>query len=682
MRVAKKLTDSFYWKNTLSILRQKNTPLQGWGRKRTGRFAVQCAKLLQKDFILLEDGFVRSIGLGVDNAPSFSIVKDDIGIYYDATMPSRLEEILNHYDFENDIVLMQQSQTAIALIEKYHISKYNSAPDVDSKLTTKYALDKKRDRVLVIAQTADDASLKYGLATQFDTNTIIQDAREQNPDADIYLKIHPDVLSGKKSSDTDIRRIDSDCRIIDDDINPLSLLKYFGKVYTKTSQMGFEALLLNKECVCYGMPFYAGWGVTEDRITCDRRTRSLSTEEIFAASYILYTDYHNPYSQKSSNIIDTIQTIEKYRNRDRMINQKAYFFGFSRWKHSFIKAFVTNITSVNFINPLLSQTALDLAIKKGLDKKSRIYIWGKRELADIEQYARENQISIYRVEDGFIRSVSLGSDLTRPYSLAIDRRGIYFDPAQESDLEHILNFHPFSSDELNRAKQIKDQIIKEKLSKYNNYENISLQVPDHQKILLVPGQVEDDASIRYGAVGMSNLKLLQQTRAKAPQAYIIYKPHPDVLAGNKIGKIEDEVALNYCDRIVTEVSLDSILSLSDEVHTMTSLVGFEAIMRGIKVYTYGLPFYAGWGLSVDLYRCERRKRKLSIEELTAGTLLLYPHYIDPLSRRPCNTEVTLRGLKFEREKLKSSTLYRKSLQWRNFISRKLQWLLRLVFRGF
>ncbi len=677
MKIIKTISNSFYWRNILSLLLQKDTPLQGWGRKRTGRFAVQCAKLFQRDFLLYEDGFIRSIGLGIDDSPSFSIVKDDIGIYYDATMSSKLEEILNHYDFENDIELMQQSRTAIALIKKYHISKYNSAPHVCSRVESKYGLDKKVDRVLVIVQTAGDASLRYGLAIQFDTDRIIKDAIKQNPDADIYLKIHPDALSGDKGSDIDIQNVSKYCRIIDEDINSISLLKYFGKVYTKTSQMGFEALLMNKKCVCYGMPFYAGWGVTEDMITCVRRTRTLSIEEIFAASYVLYAEYTNPYSQKSSNILDAIQTIRKYKNRDKTIRQKSYFFGFSKWKHPFVKPFVKNIISVNFINPLLSQTHLDLAIKKGMNRESRIYIWGKKEFEEIEKYARENQINIYRVEDGFIRSVGLGSDLTQPYSLVIDSRGIYFDPTQESDLEHLLNFHPFGSDELKRAERIKDQIIKEKLSKYNHHESTSLQIPNHQKIVLVPGQVEDDASIKYGAAGMNNLKLLQQTRANAPQAYIIYKPHPDVLAGNRVGKVEEKEVLKYCDRIVTEASLDSILALSDEVHTMTSLVGFEAIMRGIKVYTYGLPFYAGWGLSVDLYQCDRRKRKLNIEELVAVTLLLYPRYIDPFSRKSCDAEVMLKGLNLKRDELKSSTLYRESLQWRNFISRKLQWLLRI-----
>ncbi len=441
--------------------------------------------------------------------------------------------------------------------------------------------------------------------------------------------------------------------------------------------MGFEALLLGKECVCFGVPFYSGWGVTDDRIASQRRDRVLSVEEIFTAAYILYTRYYNPYTKKESTIIDTIKTIHKYKNRDRLMDEKVFCFGFSMWKYRYLYPYFKQIKKLKFINSFFSKDHLKKALYHGLDENSRIYIWGKRDFSEIEQYAKEHHIAISRVEDGFIRSVGLGSDLTQPYSLVIDSRGIYFDPTQESDLEHLLNFYQFSDDELARAKELRHQLIEKKLSKYNNYDDVDLTLPENKKIVLVPGQVEDDASIRLGAKGMRNLELLQRARENAPDAYIVFKPHPDVLAGNRVGSVSEDEALQYCDRIVTEVSLDSVLSLSDEVHTMTSLVGFEALMRGIKVFTYGLPFYAGWGLSEDAAVCDRRQRVLDIDELTAATLLLYPRYIDPLSRELCEVEVTLAGLEHEKERLETSTFYRTSMTIRNLFSRRSQQFLRL-----
>jgi capsular polysaccharide export protein len=349
-----------------------------------------------------------------------------------------------------------------------------------------------------------------------------------------------------------------------------------------------------------------------------------------------------------------------------------YFFGFSYWKHPLIEPFFDK--KPIFINPLLGKNYLKKALQRGLNPQSAIYIWGKKKFPAVEQYARENAMLLFRIEDGFIRSVGLGSDLTQPYSLVIDSRGIYFDPTCESDLEYILQTHVFSEIEIKRAKEIQNYLIEKKISKYNLYSNVELNFPKDKKIIIVPGQVEDDASIFYGANGMTNLKLLQQTRANRPDAYIVYKPHPDVLVGNRIGTVIESDALSYCDRIVTEVGIDSVLAHADEVHTMTSLVGFEAMMRGIKVVTYGVPFYAGWGLSEDSYTCERRSRILSIDELIAGTYLLYPRYIHPETKKQCEIEEILSVFEEKRSIYRNSN----SLKIRNWISRKSQQIYRTI----
>jgi capsular polysaccharide export protein len=280
----------------------------GWGRKRSGQKAMELSRKCGTPFVLLEDGFIRSVGLGVDGSPAFSIVEDDVGIYYDATAPSRLENLLNSYDFAADEALMAKARKAMELMRKHRVSKYNHAPDIGPAA---FSSDEKR--VLVVAQTAGDASLRYGLAERFTTDEMIDAAIAENPGAQVYLKVHPDVLSGKKRSDIDVGAAREKCTVIEEDVNPVSLLEHFDKVYTKTSQMGFEALLLGKACVCFGMPFYAGWGVTDDRVGCERRKRRLGVEEIFAAAYILYARYYNPYTKQESDIIDTIGEIVKRR---------------------------------------------------------------------------------------------------------------------------------------------------------------------------------------------------------------------------------------------------------------------------------------------------------------------------------------------------------------------------------
>lgn len=290
----------YYLNNFVQVLGNKH--FKGWGRKKTGKFALWCYKKFGGKLTLYEDGFIRSIGLGVNGSPSWSIVEDDVGIYYDARTPSKLENILNTYDFKADVALMELASKAIDLMVEHNISKYNSAPLMRDAMNEK--------RVLIIAQTAGDASLEYGMLNSFSTDEMIADAKRQYPDSSIYLKVHPDVLSGKKCSDIDIEEAKKSCVIIEENINPLSLLKHFNTVYTKTSQMGFEALLVGCECVCFGMPFYAGWGITTDKSICGRRERILSVEEVFAAAYILYTRYYNPYKNIKSDILDTIKEIK------------------------------------------------------------------------------------------------------------------------------------------------------------------------------------------------------------------------------------------------------------------------------------------------------------------------------------------------------------------------------------
>ena len=71
----------------------------------------------------------------------------------------------------------------------------------------------------------------------------------------------------------------------------------------------------------------------------------------------------------------------------------------------------------------------------------------------------------------------------------------------------------------------------------------------------------------------------------------------------------------------------------DELHTLTSLAGFEALLRGKTVVCYGQPFYSGWGLTSDMIPVARRTRQLTLNELVAGALMLYPTYISRTTGR-------------------------------------------------
>lgn len=630
----------------------KEPTFYGWGRKESGKKAIELSTKFNGKFKLLEDGFIRSVGLGVDGAKLLSIVEDDIGIYYDATSQSRLEKILSEHKFDNE--LLQESKWCIDFITTHNISKYNNAPNISKNLIQKYELENSNN-ILIIAQTDGDASLIYGLGDKFSTADVIDAAIKENPNSNILLKIHPDVLSGKKKSDINISNLDSKIKIIAEDINPISLLKHINKVYTKTSGMGFEALMCGCECVCFGMPFYAGWGLSDDRVQAPlRRNRTLSIEELFAGAYILYAKYIDAYTGQNTTLKRVLPQINALKNaRLNECKKNKFLFGFSVWKRKFMKPFLGE--NLNYIS-VFSKNPLKSALKAGLDTNSLVYIWGKKEYLELQKWCDENSVNIIRVEDGFIRSVGLGSDLTRPYSLVFDDVGIYFDTTSPSRLENILNYHKFSSSELEAAKKLKDILIDSKISKYNDDKDGIISSKNGEKIALVIGQVEDDASVRIGADGMKNIELLEQARLNSPNSHIIYKPHPDVVSGNRIGLVDIDQALKYCDEVLEGVSMPTLLDLADEIHTMTSTSGLEAILRGKRVICYGRPFWAGWGLSDDKKPQPRRYRSLSSDELVAGAYLLYPRYVHPLNLEACEACDLVVALQGQIKKLKNDIL--------------------------
>jgi len=299
---------------------------RGWGRKRTGKFAKYCHTLFGGEVILEEDGFIRSIGLVTEENHSFSRVEDYSGIYYDASTPSDLEKILNVYDFDNDPLLLKHASAAMAKMRSYYVSKYNLPLSENNDILEEYfssSLNCKRECILVVTQTAGDSSLIYGWGMHYRTEEMIYDALNENPEAIVYVKIHPDVVSGRKRADIDMKDLPDRCCIIDTQIEPMQLLRHIDKVYTKTSGMGMEALIMGKEVHCYGMPFYAGWGLTQDKIICKRRRRKLSIEALFAGTYILYTYYTNPddISQKAD-IMEIIEYIGRYRREKDEIDDE------------------------------------------------------------------------------------------------------------------------------------------------------------------------------------------------------------------------------------------------------------------------------------------------------------------------------------------------------------------------
>ena len=272
--------------------------------------------------------------------------------------------------------------------------------------------------------------------------------------------------------------------------------------------------------------------------------------------------------------------------------------------------------------------------------RGRDVIWGA---GDAPADASANAL---RVEDGFLRSVGLGLRHTPPASLTFDETTPYFDATRRNGFEEAVDAADFTPELLDRAERLRKRILELRLSKYNLSAEAALpRPPDGKAAVLVPGQVETDASIRLGGADIrTNRGLLEAARRASPNAFIIYKPHPDVLTGLREGAVKD--AGRFADHIEGTASAPDCLDWADHVVTITSLMGFEALMRGKRVTTLGRPFYAGWGLTEDLSP-PVRSRQLTLDELIAAALILYPRYIDPASRLPAPVEIVVEALAAE-----------------------------------
>lgn len=612
----------------------------GWGRKPSGRLAREWAERKGARLLLLEDGLLRSWGLGVEKADGYSLIIDPTGgIYYDATMPSQVENLLNSANPLPDAMLAD-AQRLIRLLREHGLSKYACAQQFDPRRD--FGSTGTRRRVLVIDQTAGDASIPGSLAHANTFERMLDAAIDENPDAEVWVKVHPDVACGAKKGFLLMPAHRRAIGVISSHVDPWSLLAHFSKVYTVSSQMGLEALMADIPVVCFGMPFYAGWGLTDDRIGLIRRRGRRTLNDIVAASYLASSRYLNPMTRQPGTVFDVVDYLADKRRKALQPADHLVVIGMRRWKQPMVLPFLKQIADqVSFVPN--EKRALPLVQDPG----SQITVWGNRNLP--RELRAANPRPVLRLEDGFLRSVGLGSDFIAPICLVADQRGLYFDATTNSDLEELLNDADLSADELARAQHLHTRITELALTKYNVGDRrrglrLDASARDRNRILIV-GQVEDDASLRFGScVVESNLDLVRLVRQHHPDAYLIYKPHPEVVTGNRKGRIDARMLAGLVDRIEEHADIVSCLEAAQELHCMTSLAGFDALLRGKQVTTYGMPFYAGWGLTTDWVHTQRRNRQRSLDELIAIVFLRYCRYANPETGEPMQCEQAIEML--------------------------------------
>ncbi|MFC3173262.1 hypothetical protein ACFOD9_03240 [Novosphingobium bradum] len=310
---------------------------------------------------------------------------------------------------------------------------------------------------------------------------------------------------------------------------------------------------------------------------------------------------------------------------------------------------------------------------RALGRGARALVWGARVPAGLVPDLAARGIAVGEVEDGMIRGTGLGANCVPPLSVIVDFDGIYFDPSRPSALERLLAEADFPERLVARAAALRARLVAAGIGKYGRAEPAAANAsPDNRRRVLVTGQVADDRSVltgghaALGAEANPNLALLRRARElEGAEAWLTYKPHPDVEAGHRAGAIAEAEALRWADEIDRSGPIAPLLARADSLHVLTSLAGFEALMRGIPVTTHGVPFYAGWGLTRDLAPVPAgRSRNLSINQLVAATLILYPRYMDPVSRLPCPVEVLVHRLEQDRARVTSPLVWLRELQGR------------------
>lgn len=600
-----------------------------WGHSPYAARAEKVAASSGAAIVRVEDAFLRSLHPGRSGEPPLGLTIDRRGAWFDSRQPSDLEHLLATHPLD-DTALLNRARDAIARMKDADLTKYSA---VDPTLPVP-----EPGYVLVIDQTRGDASIRLGGASESTFREMLVLAQEENPGARIVVKTHPETAGGHRPGHYGPETATGRIRLCTAPLSPWVLMEGATAVYTVSSQLGFEAILAGHRPQVFGQPFYAGWGLTEDRAPIDRRRRRLTRAQLVAGALILYPRWYDPYRDRLCGLEDVLATLEAEARAWRQDHKGHVALGMRAWKRAPLqKVFATSGPALRFAD------SPEAATRPGRP----VLVWAGKETEALREACARAALPLARVEDGFLRSRGLGAELVPPLSLVTDDLGIYYDPTRPSRLERfIAEAAALPPQRLARAERLVAALVATGVSKYNLAGRAELPETGGREVVLVPGQVEDDASIRLGAGEIcTNLALLRCARARHPEAFLVYKPHPDVEAGLRAGRIEAADLEGLADHVAHGADPMALITRADRVVTMTSLLGFEALLRGVPVTVTGTPFYAGWGLTEDLGAIPARRRaRPSLAALVHATLIAYPRYHDPVTGRPCPVEVVVERL--------------------------------------
>ncbi|MEL6335598.1 MAG: capsular polysaccharide biosynthesis protein [Pseudomonadota bacterium] len=616
--------------------RPATAAIAAWGRRRPARPAMALAQVTGRRLLSVEEGWLSSIGPRAPMVPPASLLLDDVGIAIDPSRPSRLERLIAASTRATP-AMRARAEAGLARLRALGLSK--QAP-VARRGAPPQSLGS-APYVLVVDQVAGDASVRLCGAGGRDFDRMLRAAIAENPGVRVVVKGHPDPRRGYLCG----AALPPGVVPMTAPVNAWDIVEGADAVYTVSSQLGYEALLAERPVHVFGQPFYAGWGLTLDRrpLTPDLMARRRARPDrlaLFAASHLLYPLYWDPHDGAPCRFEDALDMLEARLPTERPDGPAPVFLGVARWKRPAMARFHA-ATQRPPRHCRSAEAAIDFAAREGRD----LWAWASSAPADLIAQASARGVRAGLIEDGFLRSVGLGARLTDPASLIFDRDGIHYDPARPSGLETLVaQAAGFAPDDprLARAAALLAAITSAGVTKYNLPGAAVPDLPLREHVILVPGQVADDASLSLGCAGapaFDDEGLLAAARAAHPDAYLLYKPHPDVEAGLRRGGVPAARLAALADGVATAAPAAALLSRVGAVWTLTSTLGFEALLRGLPVTCLGVPFYAGWGLTRDLGPVPaRRTARPGLEGLVWAALIAYPRYVHPTSGLGCTPE--------------------------------------------
>lgn len=558
---------------------------------------------------------------------------------------SYLVRVLEAGDFLQDRTLLNEAeQLAVKLTA--HLDSISVAKTPTHRLRSGV-------RILVLGQPEDHAEVRYQGGKQFNSNDLVVIAHLENPGAEIFYR--PDVANVKRKRPalSNPQLVKDYCSFVPTQESLSTLINSCDHVFTISHIGGFEAILRGKTVTVFGRPFYSGWGLSEDRQKIER-VRSLSANQLFAGSCLFAATYMDPvYKLIGSESVGMLRRlVEAQRsvqeaalvvstNHEETVTARAmtptYVIGECSYK-SWISSWFPG-RKFAFIPANISEMDFSLKYKKNINQSesAEIFICTDDLSHHLKQNIKSSGRKSFYLRDGFIRSIGLPHSGEPPHSVILDSTAPHYDCSRASDLENMLSQFDFSSDKnlLPKAKDIISKIIENDTAKFGKSQRLSnidaiLGLKSKPRILVL-GQIENSTELRLSNPrGYSNSDIVMIAAMENENSQIIFKPHPVEMHLNGGMASGLEKVKHLCEILNRDIPLSQLLEHVDRVYTISSLGGFEALIRNVNVTTLGCPFYAGWGVSDDRESSSRRQRKLSIEEIFAVAYLIYPIYVDPI----------------------------------------------------